>query len=124
MTNIDDALRERLMVGVGILLMIAAIWLLTGCGSTQTKVVYEKVEVPAPYPAYVENIKPLGPEPNYQYPHTTVDEAQADPTTALVIVGQDLNSCRGDSKLVRRDYAELVKACSAPPPTPIPTVPD
>jgi len=117
----DSNSHERVMIWVAVILLaVAAVLLATGCGTTKTKVVYEKVEVPAPYPVYVENIKPLGPEPNFQYPHMSPAEAEADHTTALVIVGQDLNSCRGNLKLTRRDYAELVKACSAPPPTPTP----
>ena len=117
----DDRVHERVMIFVAILLMALAVWMLTGCGTTKTKVVYEKVEVPAPYPVYLDNLKPLGPEPNFQYPHTTPEEAKANPTDALVVVGQDLNSCRSELKLTRRDYAEMLRRCSGPEPTPTPT---
>lgn len=113
-----DAQRERGMIILFIVLAAIAVFLLTGCGSTQTKVVYEKVDVPRPFWSPPEDIKPEPEEPNYQAGHVTPEEAATDPTTALVVVGQDLDMCLGSNELMRHLYRELVKLIAEERPSP------
>ena len=105
------------LIVVGIMFLIVV---LAGCGSTQTKVVYEKVDVPKPFWDPPENVRQL-PEPvDLQTDHLTPEAATADPTAALVMVGQDLGLCLGSNELLRHLYLELVKLISEPPPPPAP----
>lgn len=109
-----------------ILLALLAVALL-GCATGKTKVVYEKVEVPKPYQTYPQNIKPLPEEVDLQTDHLTVEDAEADPTAALVMVGQDLGLTLGQNALLRSLYLELVRRVSRPaepPPDPPPVDPD
>jgi hypothetical protein len=120
-----SAKTERVIIGVAILALVASIFILSGCGSTQTKIVYERVEVPKPYREYVENVKPTPDALDLQTSYMTPDEARSDPTPALIIVGQDLNLCVSSHELLRRDYEALRLRCIAPPaPAPSPTDPD
>ena len=120
---------ERTMIWTAVLLIaLAAVLLgLTGCATGKTKVVYERVEVPKPYREYPENIRPLPEEPDYQTDHITAEAAEADPTAALVLVGQDFGLCQGSNALLRALYLELVRRVSAPqtpPPDPPSSDPD
>jgi hypothetical protein len=102
---------------------VLVLLVITACGSTQTKVIYEKVEIPTPYWNPPTNLKPLPPEIDLQISHMTPGEARADPTATLVVVGQDFNLCLGDLEELRHLYAELFGLCSAPAPTPVPSHP-
>jgi hypothetical protein len=109
---------RRVLIGLVALVFIAAA--LTGCGTTRTKIIYEEVEVPVSYWDPPKNIKPL-PEPlDRQVPHLSPEEAKANPTEALQVVGQDMNACLADDELLRHLYTKLVKLCSAPESVPPP----
>jgi hypothetical protein len=114
---------ERVMIWVAVALMFIGLVVLlnVGCRSADPKVVYERVEVPMPYWDPPENLKPLPPEIELQSSHLSPGEAKADPTTALILVGQDFGLCLGDLEELRHLYEELLRVCSAPVETPVPS---
>jgi hypothetical protein len=110
-----NANRERLIVAIAmVVIAVTIVLLLTGCGTTKTKVVYDKVEIPKPY-WDPPDAKPVPEEVTYQTDHLTPEAAEADPTAALVMVGQDFGLCRGNNELLRSLYIELLRLIRSEP---------
>lgn len=112
---------ERVIVGICILVIaLCVLMLATGCATGKTKVVYDRVEVPKPY-WDPPDARPLPQKPSLQTDSLTIEAAEADPTAALVMVGQDLALVLGDNELLRHLYQELVQLIVSKPISPPPS---